>query len=81
LAGGGRGKDGRADLAGGADHAEQGAGVVAGDGRRDEQSEAEPWAGLGASAAARGEGHAGQAAGDGCEAGREQGRLRCPLCP
>jgi hypothetical protein len=78
---GGHGTDGGADLAGGADHAEQGTGVVADAGRRDEPAEAEPRAGIGAIAAARGEGHAGQAAaGGGREAGREQGRLRCPLC-
>jgi hypothetical protein len=38
------------------------------------QPAVEPRVGLGASAAARGEGYAGQAAGGGCEAGREQGR-------
>jgi hypothetical protein len=51
--------------------------------RRDE-AEAEPRAGPGASAAARGEGHAGQtgqAAGGGGESGREQARLRHLLCP
>src|SRR5207237_8628753 len=79
--GGGRGKDGGADLAGGADHAQHAIGVVADAARRGELAEAEPRAGIGASAAARGEGHAGQAAGGGREAGREQGRLRCPLCP
>src|SRR5439155_24528420 len=81
LGGGGGGKDGGADLAGGADHAQQGPGVVADASGRDELAQAEPRASVGANVAARGEGHAGQAAGGGREAGPEQGRLHCPLCP